>query len=235
MRIYASVKDLFSETIREVFSRGQITFDPTVQGIIVPREEYEMMEIIGYAYKLTDWSDLCEALDWWRERFNKKFISCETVTKWAEEMMKPTNPDTWWRGTMDEYWNKFSIYSKTGRFEYTYGERIAPWIPMLINDIKRNPHGRGHFLTVWYPHDIGVTWRRPCTIGYQFIWRQPRGYVIVYQRSCDLVNFFPLDVGKALIFSEKIFKQAGLYLTSLVHFIGSLHAYKVDVPGDLKW
>ena len=235
MRIYSNVKDLFSETVREVFARGQITFDPTVQGIVVPREEYEMKEIVGYAYKLTGWEDMPEALEWWSRKFNKKFVSYETAKKWAEDMMKPANPDQWWREVMEEYWQKFSIYGKVGRFEYTYGERIYSYLSQLIEDIKRNPYGRGHFIAVWYPHDTGVTWRRPCTIGYQFIWREPRGYLIVYQRSCDLVNFFPLDVAKAILFGERVFKQAGLELTNLIHFIGSLHAYKIDVPPDLRW
>jgi len=235
MRIYVGMKELLSETVREVFSRGQLTFDPTVQGTKVPREEYEMKEIIGYAYKLTSWEDMKEALDWWRDKFNKKFITYENARKWAEEMAKPINPDTWWKGTMEDYWNKFSAYGKLGKFEYTYGERIYPYLAQLIENIKKNPHGRGNFISVWYPHDASIPWRKPCTIGYQFIWREPKGYVIVYQRSCDLVNFFPLDVAKAILFGEKVFSSAGLTLTHLVHFIGSLHAYKVDVPEELQW
>jgi thymidylate synthase len=235
MRIYSNLKDLFTETVREVFARGQITFDPTVQGIRVPREEYEMKEIIGYAYKLTDWYDMVDALEWWRVSFNKEFVSYDTALKWSEDMMKPINPDQWWRGAMDEYWSKFSTYGKVGRFEYTYGERIYPYLHQLIEDMKRNPYGRGHFIAVWYPHDTGVSWRRPCTIGYQFIWREPRGYLIAYQRSCDLVNFFPLDVAKAILFGDRVFQKAGLRMTHFIHFIGSLHAYKIDVPEHLKW
>jgi thymidylate synthase len=227
--------ELFTETIREVFSRGQVTFDPTVQGIQVPKEEYEMMEIIGYTYKLTGWEDIVKALKWWSERFNKKHISYDVANQWAIDMTFPNNPDTFWKGVMDDYWQKFSIYSKVGRFEYTYGERIYPYLTQLLNDIKRNPAGRGHFISVWYPNDVTVTWRRPCTIGYQFMWRQPKGYMLIYQRSCDLVNFFPLDVAKAILFGSWVFRACDLQLTHIVHFIGSLHAYKVDVPKDLQW
>jgi len=235
MRIYSNMMDLFSETIREVFSRGQTSFDPTVQGVKVPKEEYEMMELIGYAYKLTGWNDMKEALTWWREKFKKNHISITTAKGWAVDMLFPSNPDYWWRNVMDEYWNKFSIYGKVGRFEYTYGERISPYLNQLFTSIKRNPAGRGNFISVWYPTDTGVTWRKPCTIGYQFIWREPKGYMLVYQRSCDLVNFFPLDISKAILFGDWVFRSCGLKLTHVVHFIGSLHAYKIDVPPELKW
>lgn len=235
MRIYSRVIDLFTETVRELFARGQTSYDPTVQGIKVPREEYEMMELIGYSYKLTIWSDLCMAMDWWRERFNRRWVSCDTAKRWAKSMMEDSNPDDWWKGVMDEYWYKFSSYPVFGRFEYTYGERLAPQIERLISHMMENPGGKGHFIAVWHPTDTGMKWRKPCTIGYQFLWRDGRGYIVVYQRSLDLVNFFPLDVAKAIFFGEEIMKRAGMKLTHLIHFIGSLHAYKADVPSDLRW
>jgi thymidylate synthase len=235
MRIYSSMMELFSETVREVFARGQESFDPTVQGTEVSRDEYEMKELIGYAYKLTRWSDMEQAMIWWREKFKKNHVSIDAARRWSEDMFSPRNPDLWWNGLMNGYWKKFSIYGKIGKFEYTYGERLAPFIDALIWKMRSNPNGRGHLISVWYHTDILNSYRKPCTIGYQFIWREPRGFMIVYQRSCDLINFFPLDVAKAILFGEKIFKMAGLTLTNLIHFIGSLHCYKIDVPGELRW
>jgi thymidylate synthase len=227
--------ELFSETTRELFARGQTAFDPTVQGFEVPREEYEMKELIGYAYKLTSWHDMKEALEWISKRLNKPHISFATARKWSADMFNPKNPDSWWEGVMDDYWKEFSFYGKVGKFEYTYGQRLAPYVQDLISNIVKNPSGRGHFISVWYPTDIQVSWRKPCTLGYQFIWREKRGYIVVYQRSCDFVNFFALDVAKAILFGENVMEKAGLKLTHLIHFIGSLHAYRVDVPPDLRW
>jgi len=236
MRIYGSVYDCFTETVREVFSRGLTAFDPTVQGKVVG-PEYEMKELIGYAYKLKRFDDLKEALDWWRQEFKRDWVSLEVAKKWADDMFRPDNPDSWWRGTsMEEYWMKFSTLGELGRFEYTYGERLCPQLGALIEKIRANPAGKGHFITVWYQHDISSFYqRKPCTIGYQFILRPERNVLVVYQRSCDLVNFFPMDVAKAILFGQRVFAMVGRQLDEMIHFIGSLHAYKIDVPPQWRW
>lgn len=235
MRIYSSFRELLSETCRELFARGQIAYDPSVQGLPAPRETHEMKEIVGYAYKLTGWSDMEEAMDEFSREFKKPHVKFEVAKRWVRDMRSVKNPDDWWKGFMDDYWEKYSLLPVWGRFEYTYGERLEPLRKGAVDKLRSNPFSRGAVLPVYYPSDVFQRVRVPCTLAYQFLIRPPRGYLIIYQRSCDFVNFFALDVAKAILYAEELLSEVGYKLTTVTHFIGSLHAYRVDVPERWRW
>jgi len=243
MRVFNSCVDLINETTREVFSRGVIVFDKTVQGKIVGREEYEQKELIGYSYRLTNFNDKVEMLDWARKTFNKSFLNKEIAEAWFKDFFNTNNPDSWWiqNEELKKYWEEFGI-EEDGKFSYTYGQRLNDFDQLnnLIKRLKLNLYSRGSIVYVGGREDCSMINRRiPCTIAYQFLVRKDynkdKVNLIVYQRSCDLVNFFALDVYKAIRLLEYISNKLNLEPGFMIHFIGSLHCYKKDVPEDRRW
>jgi thymidylate synthase len=238
---------MLNETIREVFSRGRVVYDPTMQGKRVEGEEFEQKEIIGYAYTVVVTrhlhDDLRDMMKYAEEVFKKDWLTVKTGNQWFHEMVSTVkNPDEWWKGTgLEKYWKEFGL-EEDGRFSYTYGERLSVTIPQLIRCMKRNKYMRGAVATVYESsRDLTNMGKRrtPCTIAYQFLVRNEVGEdiltTLVYQRSCDLVNFFALDVYKAARLGEYVANNVGAKFKYFIHFIGSLHAYKRDVPSDRQW
>ena len=242
MRIYNSSVDLISETCREVFSRGLIAFDATVQGIQVDAEEYEMKELLAYTFTATPSChfDKEAMLSWAREHFKKPHLVPEYGKAWVKAMI-----------TGDEkleieanmkyaknYWLKFC----KGVFSYTYAERASKMIKSAIQLLRRNRYRRGATILVYYPQDHSLVFqnkRVPCSLVYQPLIRR-QGFKDVLHltyvmRSCDLTNWFPLDIYRAMLLQEYLAEQLETDVGNLYVFINSLHAYKAEVPERLRW
>jgi len=245
MRVFSCCLDLINETTREVFARGQLTFDKTVQGVEVDRENYEAKELLGYCYTVSGLSnDLDAMLVWARDTFYREHLCSEIGEAWFQDMLVDKNPDDWWRksGFLTDYWTRFGLHHD-GTFSYTYGERIADNIDYIVQKLQKNLYSRGAVLGVWDwrgdPKRTICGLRIPCTISYHFVVRKDldgdKMHLFVYQRSCDLVNFFALDVFKAILLLRHVASRVGVMVGSLTHYIDSLHAYIIDVPDDKKW
>jgi len=245
MRIYTSFKDALNETCREVFTRGRTVFDKTVQGRIVEGKEFEQKEIIGYGFAVVIKNldeMLKEMMDYAREIFEKDWLTSEVGDKWFKEMLEPKNPDEWWKGTgLEEYWKGFGI-EDDGRFSYTYGERLSITIPQVIQCLKRNKYMRGAVATAYESSkDLSSMGKRrtPCTMYFQFLIRSELDKdtltTIYTARSQDLVSFFPLDVYKAAKLGQHIADKVEVKFKYYMHFVGSLHCYKKDIPKDRQW
>jgi len=242
MRIYSNGMEVVSETVREVFSRGEIVFDKTVQGKVVKKDEgYEQREILNYSYKLLDLSDssLDQGCKEARQIFDKSYISLTTATKWFVDFFSDENPDSWWKDSpyLTKYWENFGI-EKNGRMSYCYGLRVKDQIPLVIKKLKANQQARGAVISVWDRNDMQLSLesrRVPCTLDYQFLIRDDELSMVISQRSCDLVHFFTLDFCKAALLGRYIAKEVGVNMGYLVHNLCSLHAYRKDVPERYKF
>jgi len=242
MRIYNSSVDLISETTREVFSRGLIAFDQTVQGIEVDSEEYEMKELLAYTFTATPscHSDKEEMLEWAREHFNKPHLVLEYGKEWVKAMITG-DEELEIKANMKyarDYWTKFC----KGVFSYTYAERVGNSIKYVIKLLKRNRYRRGAAIPVYYHTDHGLSFqgkRVPCSMFYLPLIRR-QGFKDVLHltytmRSCDLTNWFPLDIYRAMLLQEYLSKQLDTEVGNLFVFINSLHAYRSEVPSQYQW
>jgi len=234
MRIFESCVETINEVTRDIFSRGQIVFDPTVQGKKIDRE-YESMEILGYDYTILSGYDKEKMLDWARQTFKKPHLTSEYGDAWFKDMIsKPQNPPPSWT-YFREYWKRFGI-EENEKFSYTYSERMQNLL-LLIKSLKENPSRRGAVITIYEDSIDCQNWgkkRVPCTLSYHFL---IRGNLKLFcmQRSCDLINFFALDVYRALRLQEYVAEKLDVKVGEFVHFISSLHAYRCDVPEDRRW
>jgi len=239
MRIYQNFKEMFSEVWRDVFELGIRSKSDSVQNIQDVGEEYDMMEIMGYAYELTNINSFptsftTKELNWLREEF-------------AERIARHyVNPGKAWQ-LRAEVWERF--LDARGQFEYTYNERMAPWLPHVIHELKVRPNTRQAVLTVFdirrdIPH-LGGQRRIPCSLSYQFLLRE--GYqfskevgvatrgrrlnIIYNMRSCDVATHFKFDAALACMLLNHVAGKLDVKCGSLIHNIGSLHCFKKDSEG----
>lgn len=245
MRLYQNEKEMYEETFREIWKRGQTIFDKTVQGKVMDEGNYEQKEIINYSYMLTQPSDegMAIMLALAKEKFNKEHLQIKVGKVWFNDMVKNnTLKEKWWGMTQytKKYYDKFCSEDRQGNAAYSYGERIIPKLDGVIRRLKGNIYSRGAQINVIQNKDVNRIGRRvPCTNVYHFMARPTldgdKLNLIIDQRSCDAVNFFPLDLYKAYLLLDYVAKSVSVKPGYIIHNIHSLHVYKLDVPEEYKW
>lgn len=241
MRLFENCIDAISEVTRDLFSRGQLAFDPSVQGKQVSRAKFEMKELLGYSYTILNGTDKAAMIEWARENF----VKCDITVEWAELWFKerisgiPYNPPPSWK-LRPNMWEKY--LDEEGKFSYTYCERMQHF-EMIVEALQQNPYRRGAYQTIFESSkDLEALLRGeriPCSLGYHFMVR-PSIYgdqvkVFYYMRSCDLINHFASDVYIAFRTMEAVAEALDVHPGSLTHTISSLHAYICDVPTSRRW
>jgi len=242
MRLFSSCTEMLEETYREIWKRGQTIFDKTVQGKIVGEEAFEQKEIVFYNFRVDDYDDLKQMLAKAKELFGKEHHDIKVAEEWFKDMIENDSlHENWWDMTdyTKKYFKQFCDEGD-GKASYSYGERIIPQLKPLIDKLKSNKYSRGAILTMPIPEDIKRVGRRvPCTTAYHFICRPTLNgdklNLIVVQRSCDAINFFPLDFAKSVLLLKHIAKETGLDPGYVIMSINSLHVYAKDVPDTYKW
>ncbi len=242
MRLYDNCIEMLDETYREIWKRGQTIFDSTVQGKVVDIKDFERKEILFYNFRVDNFEDLKAMLDKARDKFGKQHHTMEAAETWFKDMTEnDTLTEKWWQLTdyTKKYFQDFCDEGN-GCASYSYGERIMPQLPFLFEKLKKNKYSTGAIITMPTPDDIKMIGRRvPCTTAYHFICRPTlqgdKLNLIILQRSCDAINFFPLDFAKAVFFLKYIAKKTELGVGTITMSINSLHVYARDVLEEYKW
>jgi hypothetical protein len=148
------------------------------------------------------------------------------------------------------------------KFSHTYPERFWPkhikcvgveddsHVPMMgirfeygdlydvLDLLVKDPYTRQAYLPVFFPEDTGAHHgqRIPCTLGYQFMYREGELHIIYGIRSCDFMRHFRDDVYMAMRLALWMQEAAAIRpckLGRLVMNIGSFHIFEGDL-GLLK-
>lgn len=254
MRRYNNFEEAYSENQRELKEMGIRVHTQTFQdkNISDLADEYDTMEIRDHAYSVINpmVRDLEPTQPWadaeWAERLSG--INGKLV-----------NPGSAWRVRKDEYmdWLEFiEIDSKPmpmgmdrdewskqvlkagnrARFAYTYSQRfaISYQVQHLINRLKEDPFTRQGWISIWLttidPDRIGRR-RVPCTLGYQFMFRDGRLHIHYKMRSCDFDTHFENDIWMAMKLLEYVSKQTHLPMGSFTHSMDSFHSYLKNLEG----
>lgn len=242
MRIFNKCTEMYEETIRELFKRGQTVFDETVQGKVVSETAFEQKEIINYSYMLTDFSDIDEMIVLAKKTCEKPHITSHIAEVWFDDMISNDSlKEEWWNET--EYTKKYYkdfCDEGNGNAAYSYGERVIPNLKFVIERLKKNIYSRGAVLNLFNREDHSRIGRRiPCTLSYHFIARKTidgdKLNLVLTQRSCDMLNFFPLDIYKAYLLLKHVAKEVNVKVGYIIHNTTSLHCYKKDIPSSYTW
>ena len=230
--------ETYEEVKRDLAEMGILVKPKTMQDkIIEGNEEYETMEIQNYSYTLLNAksSDITGAIHpWVDEEFKERVFDPwdRTIDKEGIPLCPEfINPGEAWKLRSD-VWTE---YMHNGKMAYTYNERI--WyndqLTKIIKRLKEDKDSRQLWLSIWNPaidpDCLGGVSRVPCSLGYNFQYRDGKLNIHYVMRSCDFNTHFVNDVYLAIKLLEYVAKECDLEVGSFTHSIFSLHVYKKDI------
>lgn len=227
MRIYTNWGEAYEEVKRDLAEMGILVKPKTMQDkVIEGNADYETMELQNYSYTLLNAksSEVTGVVQPWADEEFK-----ERVTKPIDG--KFINPGIAW-GLRKEVWTE---YLHDGKMAYTYNERL--WrndqLSKLIERLKKDHDSRQLWLSVWDPNEdpdkLGGISRVPCSLGYNFQFRDGKLNIHYVMRSCDFNTHFINDVYLGIRLLEYVAKECNMEVGNFTHTMFSLHVYKKDV------
>jgi len=225
VRIYKDCYEMIREVERDLFEMGIKFQSETVQDKVVKDDpNFMTLELTGYDYKLTGYDKLDEMLKYLN--ISEEWVSQDFMERIEDKFL---NPGDAWK-INSELWEQ---YLHDGMFQYTYNERIRGQLPLLLRELTSRRNTRQGIITIYDYHQDIMNWgskgRVPCSMYYQFFIRNNKLQMIYVMRSCDFLKHFAGDVALAIkmlfYISEKINVEVGTF----THFIGSLHAFYIDL------
>lgn len=238
MRIYTNWNECYEEVKRDLAEMGILVKPKTMQDkVIEGNEDYETRELQNYCYCLLDAksSDITNVIQPWADlEFNERVYDPWTRFENGEADVRKVdfvNPGTAWE-TRSDVWTE---YMHNGKMAYTYNERI--WrndqLTSIINRLKEDHDSRQLWLSIWDPNEdpdkLGGISRVPCSLGYNFQFRDGKLNCHYVMRSCDFSTHFCNDVYLGIKLLEYVANECGLEVGSFTHTMFSLHVYKKDV------
>ena len=227
MRFFSDPIEMIKEVERDLYEMGIVVQSHSVQDIIVEdKPEFFTKELFGYGYTLTDFTEekLKKMIEYMKGNYN--WAVNEFMDRIAVKLINPGN--TWMIDR--KLWEK---YIRFGKFQYTYNQRMRPQLPIIIEELKNHPFTRQAIITIYDQHmdidNLGGKARIPCSIYYQFLYRQNKLNMIYTMRSCDFLNHFATDVYMAIKILTYVCMCLGAEPGNFTHFIGSIHAFKKDL------
>jgi len=228
MRIFTGLNEAYNEIKRDLVEMGTIVHPESYQDKIVKDDPaFETKELQGYCYSITNLTELQK--DFKDLKGDLGYLQKEYLDRVNPSYLNPGNS---WE-TRKEVWEPFL---HGGKFAYSYNERIRTQLPIILEQLKDNPNTRQAVITIYDHHQdighLGGKARIPCSMYYQILLRKRRDNLevdILYtMRSCDLFTHFIYDVALTVELQHFIAGSLGLNPGHFTHFIGSLHAYKID-------
>jgi thymidylate synthase len=222
-RIFSSFKEAVNELKRDLAELSVKLPASTWQGKDVSQDEgYAVKELQNCLYTVTDpkLEDLSPTQPWVDAEFEERIAPFYSQNPGKAYKLRP------------EVWDE--LLEATGRFSYTYGQRLGNQIPYVIKAIKNNVLSRQLFISVWDRElDCGRydTRRVPCSLGYYYQHRSRKLNVTYLQRSCDFSTHYHNDAYLAVKMLHHIANEAGVEPGMFSHWIGSLHVFSRDVEG----
>ena len=122
--------------------------------------------------------------------------------------------------------------SYTNDFGHTYStpggiqEREVDQLSILIDGLRKDPHGRRHILSAWNPGELDQMALPPCHVLAQFyVSKDNRLSCQMYQRSADLFLGVPFNIASYSLLTHMIAQVCDLAIGEFVHVLGDAHIY----------
>jgi thymidylate synthase len=97
---------------------------------------------------------------------------------------------------------------------------------VLVDGIKKEPHGRRHLVTAWNPGELDQMCLPPCYVLFQCFVEQEFIDLRVDMRSVDLFLGLPFDVASFATLQHLLAQETCLQPRHLVFQLGDAHIYK---------
>jgi thymidylate synthase len=98
-------------------------------------------------------------------------------------------------------------------------------LQLLIEGIKKDPHGRRHILSAWNPGELHAMALPPCHVMAQFYVANGKLSCQMYQRSCDMFLGVPFNIASYSLLTHLIAQVCDLDVGEFVHVLGDAHIY----------
>lgn len=256
MRIFQDPYEAMREVEREMWEMAIDVHPQTMQDKrIADDPDYKTKEVQGYGFKITKWvwdPVIVQRVlkyffpDDWRK------VALYIDQEFEDRTDVASNPGTSYLHRQD-LWNEFL---HDGKFAYTYSERIAPQLEVIVDELTNNSETRQAIVNIHsnicpdianqlkYNHNghtvnlvnvsadmenRGGGGRVPCSMYYQFMIREGALDMIYTMRSCDFLTHFPVDVLLALRMQNWMADGLKRGVGNFTYFAGSLHAYHKDL------
>lgn len=220
MRIYTNWQECYEEVKRDLAEMGIRVFPKSMQD---KKGDFETLELQNYSYSLlnANSSDISGVIQPWADsEFNERIDPSGNI-----------NPGNAWELRKD-VWTE---YLHEGKMAYTYNERLFlnDQLNKIIERLKEDKDSRQLWVSIWNPEidpdKLGGVSRVPCSLGYNFQYREGELNMHYIMRSCDFSTHFINDVYLAIKLLEYVAEKTGLKVGSFTHTMFSLHVYKEDV------
>lgn len=224
MRIYTNWNECYEEVKRDLAEMGIDVFPKSMQDKIIAGDmDYATKELQNYSYCL----------------LNVKSGDISGVTQpWADaefkERINPSgniNPGEAWK-LREDVWSE---YMHDGKMAYSYNERLFrnDQLNKVIERLSNDLDSRQLWVSIWDPNEdvdkLGGVSRVPCSLGYNFQYRDGKLNIHYIMRSCDFSTHFVNDVYLAVKLLEYVAEKTGLEVGSITHTMFSLHVYRKDI------
>ena len=225
MRIYMNWNEAYEEIKRDLAEMGINVYPKTMQDkYIEGNEDYATKELQNYCYTILN--------------AKSEDVKPSSIQPWADEEFKErinpygnVNPGTAYK-LRQEIWNE---YMHDGKFAYSYNERFFRnrQLDKIIARLQDDHDSRQLWLSVWDLNEdvdkLGGISRVPCSLGYNFQFREGKLNIHYVMRSCDFNTHFPNDVYLAIKLLEYVAERCDMKVGNFTHTMFSLHVYKKDV------
>lgn len=225
MRIYMNWNEAYEEIKRDLAEMGINVYPKTMQDkYIEGNEDYATKELQNYCYTILN--------------AKSEDVKSFSTQPWADEEFKErvnpygnVNPGTAYK-LRQEIWNE---YMHDGKFAYSYNERFFRnrQLDKIIARLQADNDSRQLWLSVWDLNEdvdkLGGISRVPCSLGYNFQFREDKLNIHYVMRSCDFNTHFPNDVYLAIRLLEYVAERCNMEVGNFTHTMFSLHVYKKDV------
>lgn len=224
--------EAYEEVKRDLAEMGILVKPKSMQDkIIEGNPEYETMELQNYCYTILDAKseDVKNCIKNWADaEFEERIFNPYNDVLGFTQFV---NPGKAWELRKD-VWTE---YMHDGKMAYTYNERF--WnndqLRKIIDRLKEDHDSRQLWLSVWDPcmdpDNLGGISRVPCSLGYNFQYRDGKLNIHYVMRSCDFNTHFPNDVYLGIKLLEYVAKETGLEVGNFTHTMFSLHVYRKDL------
>lgn len=225
MRIYMNWNEAYEEIKRDLAEMGINVYPKTMQDKYVEgNEDYATKELQNYCYTILN--------------AKSEDVKSSSIQPWADEEFKErinpfgnVNPGDAYK-LRQEIWNE---YMHDGKFAYSYNERFFRnrQLDKIIARLQADNDSRQLWLSVWDLNEdvdkLGGISRVPCSLGYNFQFREGKLNIHYVMRSCDFNTHFPNDVYLAIRLLEYVAERCNMEVGNFTHTMFSLHVYKKDV------
>lgn len=127
-----------------------------------------------------------DSLDLDGHRFNHNYME-RYWPKYADRIKEPTKTAEEF-ATKHAHSDEFFRYIAQEGIREEYGD-----MDDLVETLAQEPDTRQAYYPMFFPEDVKVKGRKPCTLGYHFILRHGYFHCIYYMRSCDFYRHWADD------------------------------------------